>query len=157
MEALIRIANNAINLNINTIINEILRDKTIQKQIISLNINDQLFDKGINSRGVNLEKIGGEYSINTIEGVPGLFIGKKELGLPFDHITLFNEGGFYNSFFIAIFTTYFEISADPWKGSTNLFEEWGKDIVGLTDENLQIVGQIFLPLIQQKTLIALLK
>lgn len=150
MEALRRLAKNAIKLDINKIIREILRDKKVQQQIISLNIFSQLHDQGIDSRGVSL----GEYSDFTKTV-------KESRGQLSDHITLQDTGEFYESFFIDIFTDFFEIKANPIKEGrksiTNLFVEWGKDIVGLTIESLQIVGQIFLPLIQNLTLKALLK
>lgn len=98
-----------------------------------MNKNDQLFDEGIDSLGISL----GVYSAKTIEGVEGLYPGKKELGLPFDHVTLFQTGKFYDSFVISVLTSDFIIDADPLKEDGNLFDDYGVDVLGLTDENLE--------------------
>ena len=41
------------------------------------------------------------------------------------------------SFRIKLNKDSFEIIADTNKGDTDLLQEWGRDILGLTDENLQ--------------------
>ena len=110
------------------IINSILRDKGFQKFIISLNQNDQLFDEGIDSDGNSL----GRYADFTIEL-------KKEAGQRFDHITLLDTGKFYKSFKITVSKGGFFIDADPVKEKSNLFDNFGEEILGLTKENLQIV------------------
>ena len=110
------------------IINSILKNKDFQKFIISLNQNDQLFEEGIDSLGISL----GEYSDFTK-------FEKKRKGDRFDHITLLDTGGFYKSFKVTISGGGFSIDADPIKDDTNLFTEFGKEIVGLIPENKQIV------------------
>lgn len=110
------------------IINDILRNKDFQKFIISLNQNDQLFDEGIDSLGVSL----GEYSDFTK-------LKKKQDGQRFDHITLLDTGGFYKSFKVTVSKGGFTISANPIKDDSNLFDDFGEEIVGLTKENLQLV------------------
>jgi len=111
--------------------------------IIHLNTQDQLFDKGINSHGLKLEDIGGAYTANTMFGVDGKFKGKLELGLPIDRVTLYNSGEFYKSFVV---TTEQNgdiiINADPNKPGHNIFDRWGKDVVGLTKNNLDVVRNI---------------
>ena len=110
------------------IINSILRDKGFQKFIISLNQNDQLFEEGIDSKGKTL----GKYSDFTIEI-------KKEEGQRFDHITLLDTGDFYKSFKVTVSKGGFTITANPVKDDSNLFDDFGEDVVGLTKENLQFV------------------
>jgi hypothetical protein len=110
------------------ILNAILRDKEFQKFIISLNQNDQLFDEGIDSLGVSL----GDYSDFTK-------VEKKRKGDRFDHITLLDTGKFYKSFNVTVKNGGFEITADPVKDDSNLYDDFGKDIVGLTPENKQFV------------------
>ena len=110
------------------IINSILRDKGFQKFIISLNQNDQLFEEGIDSKGKTL----GKYSDFTIEI-------KKEEGQPTDRITLLDTGDFYKSFVVTVKSGGFTISANPVKDDSNLFDDFGEDVVGLTKENLQFV------------------
>ena len=111
--------------------------------IIHLNTEDQLFDKGIDSRGVKLEDVGGAYTPNTIFGIKGKFKGKLELGLPVDRVTLYNSGEFYKSFVVTTEQNGdIVINADPNKPNQNLFDRYGKDIVGLTKNNLDVVRNI---------------
>jgi len=124
---------NIIALDENQIINEILSDKGVQEFIIDLNTQGQLFEKGIDSLGVSL----GDYAPTTIEGTVN-FEGKKEKGQRFDHITLNDTGEFYRSFKIVLSDKSFRIVADGQKDDVNLLDEF-RDILGLTDENLQLV------------------
>ena len=118
---------------------EVMKNDMLKELIINLNTQDQLFKEGINSKGRKLEDIGGPYAESTIEGIPGVFKGKKELGLPFDRVTLFQDGTFYGSFKV---TTDSQgdilINADPNKDGTNLFNEWGEAVLGLTPENVDV-------------------
>jgi len=129
-----KILDNALALDENKIINQILSNKSFQEFIIDLNTEGQLFDKGINSLSVSL----GNYAATTIEGTSS-FRGKKDKGQRFDHVTLHDTGEFYKSFKIVLKKISFEIVANPVKDDSNLFDDWGRDIVGLTEENLQIV------------------
>lgn len=129
-----RLLNALIRLDETKIINDILSNKDFQKFIISLNQNDQLFEEGIDSLGVSL----GSYSTATIEGTAN-FEGKKSKGQRFDHITLLDTGEFYKSFKITVTNGGFIMDANPVKEDGNLFDDFGKEIVGLTQENLQIV------------------
>ena len=128
-----RLLDNIIALDENQIINEILSDKGVQEFIIDLNTQGQLFEKGIDSLGVSL----GDYAPTTIEGTVN-FEGKKEKGQRFDHITLNDTGEFYRSFKIVLSDKSFRIVADGQKDDVNLLDEF-RDILGLTDENLQLV------------------
>jgi hypothetical protein len=129
-EPLKNIARNSIKLDANRIVNAIIRTPEFTNFIITLNTGGQLFDQGINSLGFSL----GEYAPSTIEQ-------KKEKGLPFDRITLFDTGEFYQSFELIAKDgdDFFTIDADPEKEDSNLFEDFGEDIVGLTDESKQIL------------------
>lgn len=134
LESLFRTLDRIINLDQDLIIGNILRDEEFQRFIIDLNTEEQLFEKGIDSLGASL----GEYADATIEGTAN-FKGKLEKGQPIDHITLKDTGDFYKSFAIKVQNGGFLIVADGQKDDTNLLSEFGKEIVGLTDENLQIV------------------
>ncbi len=115
------------NIDFGKIIFTILKtDKEMQKAILDLNRIDQLFNRGIDSNGRLLSDIGGPYSPFTVTE------GKKKS--PFI-IDLHDTGVFYASFDLMVTFTFIEITADPFKEDTNLFEEWGKDIVGLTQES----------------------
>jgi len=119
-------------INAHAVIQEIFQDKTIQDEIVRLNTIDQLFEKGENSLGVRLENIGGEYSYVTI-------LRKNQLGQPFDHITLKDNGDFYKSFEVIANTgdTYVTIKTNPFKEGKNILDRWGADVVGLNTENTQ--------------------
>lgn len=142
---------------------EVMRDESLKELIVMLNTGgpnkslptSQLWN-GIDSKGRRLEQIGGgnpitgTYSPLTIEAMKNVngFSGKRERGLPFDRITLYNDGIFYNSWRVGTKKTGSDaeitIKVDPNRGDTNLFDDWGEDIVGLTDENLSIFRDKFL-------------
>ena len=130
-----KILDNAIALDDNKIINHILSNKSFQEFIIDLNTEGQLFDKGINSLGVKLSDIGGLYSPVTIELSKAKGRPKKSAS----SINLFDTGDYYKSFKIVLFNDSFDIVSDPIKDDSNLFDDWGKEIEGLTEENLQKV------------------
>lgn len=116
----------------------VVNNEDVKNFIISLNTDDQLFDKGIDSKGVSLKEIGGNdftdsgYSPVTIE----IKRSKGGKGGKFTNITLYDTGDYYESHEVEVDETGFEIESDPIKEDTNLYEEWGEDIVGLTDESL---------------------
>ena len=128
LEGLVRRIDRVINLDQDVIISNILKDAEFQRFIIDLNTEEQLFEKGIDSLGASL----GDYSDFTkvVKGIKGQRI---------DHITLEDTGDFYKSFAIKVQNGGFLIVADGQKEDTNLLEEYGKEVLGLTDENLQIV------------------
>jgi len=114
----------------NKIFDVILADKGLQDWILELN-KEQLFD-GENSLGVKLSDIGGDYSAFTLSLNPQRSI-KKEPG----KVTLYESGGFHNSFTLKVNNGDLTIGADPIKeDGTNLFDEWGDDVLGLQDDNL---------------------
>lgn len=104
-------------------------DSNFRKLIIDLN-QEQLYEYGIDSNGNSL----GEYTPYTKQL-------KQEKGQRIDHITLKDTGDFYNSFQL-IFNNSdgsIQIIADGQKEDTNLFREFGIDILGLTEENMDVV------------------
>jgi hypothetical protein len=133
------LANLMIQSNVNAIINKIIKRPEFTNLIIELNTQGQLYEKGVDSLGVSL----GNYAATTIEGT-AQFAGRAERGLRFDHITLFDTGDFYKSFKVIIRNesdSFFFIDADPVKEDTNLFQEWGEDIVGLTQESIDVLNE----------------
>lgn len=96
----------------------------IKNEIIRLNTEEQLFNKGIDSEGVSL----GTYSPFTVEQ-------KKKKGEPTDRITLKDTGDFYKSFRVSVNRVSITIDADPIKDDNNLFDDFGEEILGLTDES----------------------
>ena len=155
MRALEALANRVKSLTINELLILLSQNKEFTDLIIELNTRKQLFDKGIDSTGRTLESIGGGYSANTIEGT-SKYLGKKDKGLPYDRITLYDSGEFYESFRVFYQSGNFVISADTIKDSTDLIREWGANILGLTDESLSLIRdkakEIIIPYVRKKIL-----
>ena len=128
-----------INLDENKIVFDILQKRSaLEVEILNLNRIDQLFKRGIDSEG----RLIGVYSFRT-EEISG---GRKRAGT---HITLFDTGQFYKSFAILPFEDFFRITANPIREDTNLFEDFGEDIVGLTEENKAKLPDLIRPRIIQ--------
>lgn len=146
MEALFRVTRNIIKLNIEDIADKAI-DKFTLSQIVDLNTDDQLFEQGIDSKGLAL----GEYSDVTIEI-------KKSKGQRIDHITLKDTGEFYSRFKAVKVPDGIELSLNPIRGDSNLVDDFGEDIQGLTDQNLsKIINEDILPKARIATLAAILK
>lgn len=121
-----------IKIDYHEIIQEALQDKAIQDEIIKLNTQDQLFERGENSLGIRLEEVGGIYSQITINR-------KSQLGQPYDHITLKDTGNFYESFEVEAKTgeRYATIKANSIKDGVDILDRWGVEVIGLNAENTQ--------------------
>jgi hypothetical protein len=111
--------------------------------IVNLNAEDQLFDHGINALGVSISDYM-PYSPLTIEI-------KKEKGQPTNRVTLKDEGDFEGSFYVDVGKDSFEIKAADFK-THDLMTKYGRQILGLTDENMQeLINEIIRPdLIKQR-------
>jgi len=122
-------------LNINQIWMRIANTEEVKSFIINLNTEEQLFEKGIDSTGNTLTNSLGNtaYAPLTVK----IKRTKSGKGSKVSNITLFMEGDYYKSHKVVISKRGFEITSDPNKETTNLYTEWGKDIVGLTDASLQ--------------------
>lgn len=106
-------------------------NRFIKELIIELNTQDQLFDDNVDSKGVRLNAIGGNYSPVT------LIIDKRKKSL--QDINLFSTGEFYESWKVTVSVKGILIEAETDKGDNDLEDRWGKNIIGLTDENLGVV------------------
>jgi hypothetical protein len=104
------------------------------KQIIEWVQKDQLMDKGIDGTGGPITDRDGNqfYSIWT-EILSG---GKKKAGDPYN---LNDTGAFYRGMFVNVLRDSFVVDSDEAikEDGTDLFYEYGDDIVGLTDENME--------------------
>ncbi len=114
------------------ILRQILSNRAIQEQIEEWN-RQQLLD-GKNSLDVKLSDIGGGYSDFTLSLHP-----EKVR----DKVTLFDSGEFHQSITVKLDGDLFSIDANPIKTddsgrTTNLFEEWGEDIIGINEEKFNI-------------------
>lgn len=110
------------------ILKEILSDRAILDWIEEAN-RKQLLD-GKNSLDVKLSDIGGGYSDYTLSINP-----EKQR----DRVNLFDTGEFHESITAKV-NDLVSIEADPIKvgdngNLTNLYDEWGVDIIGLNEEN----------------------
>jgi hypothetical protein len=110
------------------ILKEILSDRAILDWIEEAN-RKQLLD-GKNSLDVKLSDIGGGYSDYTLSINP-----EKQR----DRVNLFDTGEFHDSITAKV-NDLVSIEADPIKvgdngNLTNLYDEWGVDIIGLNEEN----------------------
>jgi hypothetical protein len=115
-----------------SIIREILSDRAILTWIQDKN-KEQL-KKGLNSEDVKLSDIGGEYSAVTLDLKPNKVA---------DRVDLYDTGDFYESIIAkAGVEDLVEFDANPIKieedgDRINLYNRWGKDIIGLNEEDLQ--------------------
>lgn len=107
-----------------------LDTKVIKELIIFLNTDEQFGKAHVDSLGRNL------FNSLTDRTTYSLFDEKGRGGKPY---TLNDTGEFWDSFKVIVGQGKITITADPIKDSDNLFDIYGKDIVGLTDENLQIL------------------
>ena len=139
-EAILELTDKIAKLDEGLLLRNFVSIPAVQTFILDLNRQDQLFKKGIDSKNKAL----GVYSPFTINN-------KQERGVPVPsdfHITLFDTGEFYSTFVIIPGKDFFEIDANPIREDTNLFEDFGEDIIGLNDESLQILIDFFKETIQ---------
>ena len=100
-------------------------DSATKVQMIKWIQQDQLTDKGIDGKGIEI----GNYSYAT----EIISRGKKQQG---DHYTLNDTGEFYRSMRVEVETSLIWITGNGQKGNDNLYEKYGQDITTLTEENL---------------------
>lgn len=124
---------NIINLKVDELLYSIYERPDFKKLAYDLNINDQLFKKGIDSEGKSL----GQYAPSTKKI-------KQRKGQPSDHITLKDTGAFYDSFDITPDDDGFWMLADGDKDGVDLFQRFGQDVLGLTDDNFEPLKQIII-------------
>lgn len=142
-----KILNGFINLDLDQIALDIAKTPAFKELVIKLNTEglptSQLFEKGEDSTGISLESIGGEYAPFTIEE-------KKRKGQPTNRVTLKDTGDFYMTFNVIPFKGGFIIDANTIKDGENLEDDWGRNIIGLQPENLQIVIDFYKIQIQNR-------
>lgn len=113
---------------------EVFRDEQFKTEILDWIRWDQLYNEGVDEFG----QIIGTYSRAT-----EMFNPEKLEGTPF---TLYDTGEFYNSMMIEVFNDYIEINGDGLKvdefgQTTDLFQKYGYEIIGLTDESKDKLAQ----------------
>lgn len=102
----------------------IIAAKQAEAEIIDFNVEDQLYERGINAQGKSI----GDYQPYTVEK-------KQAEGKPYDRVTLRDEGDFHSSFKVKYGKDRFEITASDPK-TEKLQKNWGGDILGLTEQNI---------------------
>lgn len=114
------------NINSGKWVQQIIYDN--EAYIVDLNAEEQLYEQGVNNLGVSISDYA-PYSPVTIEI-------KKAKGQPTNRVTLRDEGDFESSFFLEVGQNQFEIKASDWK-TEELIKKYGRQILGLTDENIE--------------------
>lgn len=123
---------------------KVLSDTSIEQDIMDLNREDQLYDKGINAEGASL----GEYSAATIYGTSN-FEGKIQKGQRYDHITLKDTGELYASEKFVFTASGFKLTMNTSIHGEDLSRQFG-NIVGLTQQNTNVVyGWVKAPFINE--------
>jgi len=131
MKALTNLALRIKSLSVNDLVDELGEHPEFIDLIIELNTKKQLYDRGINSKGESI----GDYSLYT-KAI------KDEKGQIFDHVTLNDTGKFYESFKVYVNSQKdFVITADTIKDTSDLIVDWGREILGLTDESLNVLRE----------------
>jgi len=103
--------------------------KRNSQQIIELNTDDQLYNKGIDSEG---QRLFPPYANITRQ----IKAGKSQ---PFNRVTLFDTGDFYKGFKIKYNYPILNIySADS--KSSDLMDKYGSNIFGLVTENQKVLN-----------------
>jgi hypothetical protein len=107
---------------------EVFRDEQFKTEILDWIRWDQLYNEGVDEFG----EIIGTYSRYTEIVNP-----EKQEGTPY---TLYDTGEFYNSLMIEVLNDSILINGDGLKvdefgQTTDLFEEYGYEIIGLTEES----------------------
>lgn len=115
-------------------------DKEVQEEIIRINTEEQLYEDGVDSLGLPLDSGKGYlgYSTFTINE-------KKANGQRYDHVTLKDSGDFYDSFTVRVTNDGWTQDADDSsKYDEPLFEVWGIDVLGITDENMKYIKEMII-------------
>jgi hypothetical protein len=111
---------------------EVIGEDRTRQLIISLNTWTQLYDEGIDSEGVRLSSIGGEYASSTMQRVDA--IGNRKSSP--SSVNLFDSGDFYKSFKAEpMGQGKVQLTADTRKPDNDLADRYGENLAGLTNEN----------------------
>jgi hypothetical protein len=137
MEALLKLLNRFNYLTPKYLWMRVFSDKELQRWIIDVLVQDEQLQKGIDGTGERITDNEGNNSYSYWTEI--LSQGKKQEGNPY---TLKDTGEFYESMVFLLGDRFFEIDANPNKTNdsgknTNLFDKYGEEIVGLTEESLE--------------------
>jgi len=141
MDELYKIVSFFASFDYNEMLNEVLNDEGLQQYIVELN-QYQLHEQHIDSEGVKLRQQGSQYGYS-----PTYYIKQKGYKIcgekfeVFEPYSLKNSGEFYDSMKVTIDRDSFSIVGNfiSIRQDYDLEKSFGKDILGLTEENLQKV------------------
>lgn len=111
----------------NSILLHLFKDR--EEEVISLNVDDQLFNKGIDSNG---EKLTPPYAASTKKR-------KRRKGQPTDRVTTRDEGDFHRSIIFDYRQTEVAFGNDDPK-FRYLSDRYGEHILGLTPKNIEYLS-----------------
>ncbi len=143
LDKLLRVLNNAINLDIDSIMFKIYFDNEIENFIITSNRIDQL-SEGLDTEG----QIIGVYSAKTEEinyGQTFTFGGltvEKIAGEPYN---LLDTGQFFNSIKLGVLKDGFVIYGNDIKDGKSLSDRFDTELLGLTQENKNELAEKIIP------------
>jgi hypothetical protein len=111
----------------------VFEDQQFKTEILDWIRWEQLYNEGVDELG----QIIGTYSTYT-----EIINPEKQAGTPY---TLYDTGAFYSSMIITVLDDAIEIDADPIKvdefgQTTDLFNEYGDGIIGLTDDHKTLLA-----------------
>jgi hypothetical protein len=124
----------------NLTINKVLADKKLKEFVIFLNTEKQMRRQHIDSKG---REITDQFTgATTYAELTAKLNPRKVAGTKY---TLNDDGIFFNSFEVTQLPEGgYLIKANPNRGDSNLFEKYGENIVGLTDESKEQFNKMFL-------------
>lgn len=126
----------------------IYEDKDIQKIILTYNRIDQL-THGLDSEGNLIGVYSPSTDINS-EGQTFSFEGQTFEKIAYEPYNFVDTGYFFRSFEVVIVGDGFYIAADDQKpDDVELTDKYGKQILGLTDENKTNLAKEMLPIFRQ--------
>jgi hypothetical protein len=121
-------------------VDKILKDiiQQLTEYVVNFNKFDQLYEKGIYTSGQQLPPY-----------VPATIKRKIKKNQPYDRKTLKDTGDFYSGWFVKLGNDAFTLGSDERK---NIFLQanWGSEIFGLTDESIEKLRALVLPLLQER-------
>jgi len=147
LDSLKRLAENTINLDVNTVSVSVFAIPKIKQFIIRLNRIEQLYKEGLDVD----DNVIGTYSYTTalLNGEESYIfnglVSRKEVGEPY---TLYDSGVFYDSFRVDIKKDGFVIVANTSKEDGDLVDKFG-EILGLTENSKYELGQKMLPILRE--------
>lgn len=129
---------------------EVARTKDFKDFVIFLNQEGQL-EMGINSEGERLENVRTDGRSGLLYS-PSYGLQRRRRGLPTDRITLNFTGAFRRSFDVNIDRSkdevLIEINANTIKEDNDLRKVWGDEILGLSDESLEVLREYTIEALQ---------